>query len=139
MAARLTDKQKKKIIADYVEIGSYNAVAKLHGVTRQTVKNVVTADTGIGQLLQQKKDENTADIISYMEQKRGIVCEILGKGLDILNDPEKLREATPSQITTALGTLIDKWSTITNKPQDDRIDDGLSKSLRELAEELNDD
>lgn len=139
MAARLTDKQKKKIIADYVEIGSYNAVAKLHGVTRQTVKNVVTADTGIGQLLQQKKDENTADIISYMEQKRGIVCEILGKGLDILNDPEKLREATPSQITTALGTLIDKWSTITNKPQDDRIDDGLSKSLRELAEEMKSD
>lgn len=139
MAARLTDKQKKKIIADYVEIGSYNAVAKLHGVTRQTVKNVVTADTGIGQLLQQKKDENTADIISYMEQKRGIVCEILGKGLDILNDPEKLREATPSQITTALGTLIDKWSTITNKPQDDRIDDGLSKSLRELAEEMKND
>lgn len=139
MAARLTDKQKKKIIADYVEIGSYNAVAKLHGVTRQTVKNVVTADTGIGQLLQQKKDENTADILSYMEEKRSIVCEILGKGLDILNDPEKLREATPSQITTALGTLIDKWSTITNKPQDDRIDDGLSKSLRELAEELNDD
>ena len=25
MAARLTDKQKKKIIADYVELGSYNA------------------------------------------------------------------------------------------------------------------
>lgn len=139
MAARLTDKQKKKIIADYVEIGSYNAVAKLHGVTRQTVKNVVTADTGIGQLLQQKKEENTADILSYMEEKRSIVCEILGKGLDILNDPEKLREATPSQITTALGTLIDKWSMITNKPQDDRIDDGLSKSLRELAKEMESD
>ena len=139
MAARLTDKQKKKIIADYVEIGSYNAVAKLHGVTRQTVKNVVTADTGIGQLLQQKKEENTADILSYMEEKRSVVCEILGKGLDILNDPEKLREATPSQITTALGTLIDKWSMITNKPQDDRIDDGLSKSLRELGKELESD
>ena len=38
MAARLTDKQKKKIIADYVELGSYNAVAKIHGVSRQTVK-----------------------------------------------------------------------------------------------------
>lgn len=55
MAARLTDKQKKKIIADYVELGSYNAVAKLHGVSRQTVKNVVTDDAEIGQLLQQKK------------------------------------------------------------------------------------
>mgnify|MGYP006990139230 CR=1 FL=1 len=29
MAARLTDKQKKKIIADYVQLGSYNAVSKI--------------------------------------------------------------------------------------------------------------
>lgn len=30
MAARLTDKQKKKIIADYVQLGSYNAVSKIN-------------------------------------------------------------------------------------------------------------
>ena len=58
MAARLTDKQKKQIVADYVELGSYNAVAKKHGVTRQTVKNVVSVDTEIIQKLQDKKDEN---------------------------------------------------------------------------------
>ena len=45
-----------------------------------------------------------------MESQRGIVCEIIGKGLDVLNDPEKLSRATPSQITTALGTLIDKFT-----------------------------
>ena len=32
MAARLTDKQKKKIIADYLETESYNATAKKNGV-----------------------------------------------------------------------------------------------------------
>ena len=110
MAERLTDKKKKKIVADYLELGSYNAVAKLHGVSRQTVKNVATSDPDIGHKLQQKKDENTADILAYMESKRGIVCEILGKGLEALNDPEKLKEATPAQITTAMGTLIDKWT-----------------------------
>ena len=47
-----------------------------------------------------------------MESKRDIVCEILDKGLEALNTPEKLKEATPAQITTALGTLIDKWSAI---------------------------
>jgi len=109
MANRLTDKQKKKIVADYLELGSYNAVAKIHGVSRQTVKNIVTSDTEIGRKLQQKKAENTADILAYMESQRGLVCEIIGKGLTILNDEEKLREATPAQITTALGTLIDKW------------------------------
>ena len=110
MAARLTDRQKKKIIADYLDLGSYNAVAKIYGVSRQTVKNVVTADPEIGRKLQQKKEENTADILAYMDSKRGIVCEILGKGLEALNDPDKLKEATPAQITTAMGTLIDKWT-----------------------------
>ena len=139
MAARLTDKQKKKIVADYLELGSYNAVAKLHGVSRQTVKNVATSDPDIGHKLQQKKDENTADILAYMESKRGIVCEILGKGLEALNDPDKLKEATPAQITTAMGTLIDKWTAISGGPSDTTKEDDLSRSLRELGQELESD
>lgn len=110
MAARLTDRQKKKIVADYLELGSYNAVSKIHGISRQTVKNVILSSTDIGQKLQQKKDENTTDVLAYMESRRGVVCEIIEKGLAALNDPDKLKEASPSQITTALGTLIDKWS-----------------------------
>lgn len=109
MAARLTDKQKKKIIADYVEIGSYNAVAKKHKVSATTVKKLVFADTESVKKCEQKKEENTADIIDYLESKKNIVCEIIGKGLDVLNDPEKLAMANPAQITTALGTLIDKF------------------------------
>ena len=139
MANRLTDRQKKKIVADYLELGSYNAVAKIHGVSRQTVKNIVTSDTEIGHKLQQKKAENTADILAYMESKRGLVCEILEKGLNVLNDEEKLREATPAQITTALGTLIDKWAAVSGNAADEIKEDGLSKSLREMAEELESD
>ena len=139
MANRLTDRQRKKIVADYLELGSYNAVAKIHGVSRQTVKNIVTSDTEIGHKLQQKKAENTADILAYMESKRGLVCEILEKGLNVLNDEEKLREATPAQITTALGTLIDKWAAVSGSTADEIKEDDLSKSLREMAEELESD
>ena len=135
MANRLTDRQKKKIVANYLELGSYNAVAKIHGVSRQTVKNIVTSDTEIGHKLQQKKAENTADILAYMESQRGLVCEIIDKGLNVLNDEEKLREATPAQITTALGTLIDKWALkgqlISGKDQVE--DDPITKSLKEEA------
>ena len=109
MAARLTDKQKKKIIADYVEIGSYNAVAKKNGVSNNTVKRLVEADEEMSQKVNDKKKENTADIINYLETKKAVVCEIIGKGLDVLNDPDKLASANPAQITTALGTLIDKF------------------------------
>lgn len=139
MAARLTDKQKKKIVADYIELGSYNAVAKLNGVSNHTVKRVVLEVPGISEKIQDKKDENTADILAYMESKRKIVCEILGKGLDALNSPDKLAEASPAQITTALGTLIDKWAMIGGGPKDEAEEDGLSRSLRELGEGLESD
>ena len=139
MAARLTDKQKKKIVADYLELGSYNAVSKIHGVSRQTVKNIVISDTDFRRKLQQKKEENTADILAYMESKRGVVCEIIDKGLAALNSPDKLAEASPSQITTALGTLIDKFTAFGNLPGGSVKEDGLSQSLREMAEELESD
>lgn len=139
MAARLTDKQKKKIVADYVELGSYNATAKRNGVSDGTVKRIVEDCGDIQEKLEQKKEENTADILAYMESKRGIVCEIIEKGLMALNSDEKLADATPAQITTALGTLIDKWSAVSGGPADTAKEDELSKSLREMAEELESD
>lgn len=121
MAARLTDKQKKKIVADYLELGSYNAAAKMNGVSNHTVKRIVLEVPEITENIQQKKDENTADILAYMESKRGVVCEIIGKGLDALNDPKKLAEASPAQITTAIGTLIDKWGIVNGRGDNDGV------------------
>lgn len=133
MAARLTDKQKKKIVADYLESGSYRATGRKNGIADGTVKRVVLDCGDIEQKVAQKKEENTADILAYMERQRGIVCEIIGKGLEALNSPEKLAEATPSQITTALGTLIDKWvpkgQLIGGKEQIE--DDPITKALKE--------
>lgn len=139
MANRLTDRQRKKIVADYLELGSYNATAKANGTSPKTVKRVLAEVPEMPEKVKQKKAENTADILAYMESQRGLVCEIIGKGLAVLNDEEKLREATPAQITTALGTLIDKWAAVSGSAADDIKEDGLSKSLREMAEELESD
>lgn len=123
MAARLTDRRKKKIVADYLETESYNATAKKNGVCGQTVRRIVEESQGITEKLKQKKNENTADVLAYMESQRGLVCEIIGKGLAALNEPYKLAEATPAQITTALGTLIDKFVMIDENEK--RSDDGV--------------
>ena len=135
MAARLTDRQKKKIVADYLETGSYRATARKNKVADGTVKRIVTGCGDIEQKVAKKKEENTADILAYMESQREVVCEIIGKGLDALNDPKKLEEASPAQITTALGTLIDKWlskgQAIGGK--DAVEDDPVTKSLKEEA------
>ena len=119
MAARLTDRQKKKILADYVQTSNYCATAKINGVSATTVKNIVLANSDIVEKCEQKKEENTADVLAYMESQRDTVCQIIGKGLAVLNDPAKLAEATPSQITTAIGTLIDKWAMLQEKTAND--------------------
>lgn len=140
MANRLTDRQRKKIVADYLELGSYNATAKANGTSPKTVKRVLAEVPEMTEKVKQKKAENTADILAYMESQRGLVCEIIGKGLAVLNDEEKLREATPAQITTALGTLIDKWAAVSGSAANEsREDDPITKSLKEMAEELESD
>ena len=130
LAARLTDKRKKKIVADYLELGSYNAAAKLNGVCGQTVRRIVEESPDFSENLKQKKAENTADVLAYMESKRGIVCEIIGKGLSALNDPGKLADATPAQITTAIGTLIDKWSAVSGSAAEEPAGNGRGSGKR---------
>lgn len=56
MAARLTDWQKKEIIADYVNMQSYNAVGKKHGVAGNTVKRIVAECQGIEEKIKEKKN-----------------------------------------------------------------------------------
>ncbi|AWY06820.1 MAG: nascent polypeptide-associated complex domain protein [Caudoviricetes sp.] len=118
---------------------SIRQLAKKYGVSTTTIQRVIKCDPEVTQIVTEKKEQNTADILSYMDSKKDIVCEILGKGLDVLNDEEKLREASPAQITTALGTLIDKWTMIGGGPKDDAAEDGLSRNLRELAERMESD
>lgn len=139
MAARLTDKQKKKIIADYVQIGSYNATAKANGVSLNTVKKIVQGNADIAEMCNQKKEQNTEDILSYMEGQKGKVCDIIGLYLDELLKIERFEKLTPSQLTTALGTLIDKWAMIGGGPKDEAEEDELSRSLREHAKRLKSD
>lgn len=139
MAARLTDKQKKQIIADYVELGSYNAVAKKRKVSVETVKRyVLKSDEIVKKKIQKKEEENTADILAHMDTKRNMVNEIIDVYLARLLDPEVIAKATPSQLTTALGTLIDKFTaTGVTKPDTKHEDDPLTKALKEEAERLN--
>lgn len=73
-----------------------------------------------------------------MESKREKVCEVIGVSLEVL--PEKIRAAkTASEVTTALGTIIDKWTMICGGPADTAKEDDLSRSLREFGQELESD
>ena len=139
MAARLTDKQKKKIIADYVQLGSYNATAKVNGVSLNTVKNIVQGNADIAEMCNQKKEQNTADILDYMESQRDDVCKVLGICLGELKKAERYEKTQPQQIATTMAILIDKYTAFGGGPKDETEEDGLSRSLRELGGELESD
>lgn len=140
MAAHLTDKQKKKIIADYVQLGSYNATAKMNGVSLNTVKNIVKGNADVAQKCKQKKEQNTADIISYMESQRNDVCTVLGICLAALKNPDKYAKSTPREIATTMAILIDKYTANSgDNITGAQSEDALSKSFREIGEELESD
>lgn len=119
MAARLTDKQKKKIIADYTELGSYRATAKRNGVSTDTVKRIVLADGEIVQKATQKKEQNTLDMLAYMDSRKEQAQGIIDDYLKALANPEKIEKSTLSQIATALGIVVDKFTKGTEKIEND--------------------
>lgn len=110
VASHLTDKQKKKIIADYVTLGTYSAVARKHKVSVDTVKRVVLRDPETAKKANEKKDKNTADILKYMESQRDSVCNIIVLYLQALQDPEKIKKSSAQALATALGIVIDKFT-----------------------------
>lgn len=107
---RITDKQKKKIIADYLELGSYNATAKKNGICKESVRRIIMANPDFSRKAQQKNDENTADVLAHMDAKKETVNEIIDKALDVLNDKRKLESTGAMQLATMLGIIIDKFT-----------------------------
>ena len=58
--AKLTDKQRKKIIAESVNGSSIRALAAKYGVSTTTIQRVLKSDTTLTQKVAQKKAENKA-------------------------------------------------------------------------------
>lgn len=120
MAPRLTDKQKKRIISDYVNIGSYNTVGKMHGISATTVKNVVLKNSETVGLCEQKKKQNTMDMLEFLETRKQKTQDIIDQLLDCM--PEKIPRASLVQIVTAYGVLVDKSTLLSGN---DKKDEGV--------------
>ena len=121
MAPRLTDRQKKRIISDYVNIGSYNTVGKMHGISATTVKNVVLKNSETVGLCEQKKKQNTVDMLEFLETRKQKTQDIIDQLLDCM--PDKIPRASLVQIVTAYGVLVDKSTLLIGN---DKKDEGVN-------------
>ena len=107
---KLTDKQKKKIIADYMENGNYRETARINSVSDNTVRSIVNKDQKTSKKLAQKKEENTKDILEYMDSIVKDQKEVIDLSLQVLKDKLKSPDLFTNvrDVATVYGVIFDK-------------------------------
>lgn len=112
MAARLTDKQRKNIIADRAAGLSLRQLAAKYGVSTYAIRTAIKKDPEATRIITQKNEENTKDILKQLDARTGKVMQIIDLGIDALLDPVKFDRAGAQAIATTLGILIDKYTNL---------------------------
>lgn len=129
VARRFTDKEKKQIIADYIDCENYSAVARKHGCSQTAITKIVKADRESLKKLEDKKEENTQDVLAYMDEKKETVCNVIDSLLTAMQDEHKIGRANIQQVATALGIVIDKF-TEHSEASDNGMMEELIKGLK---------
>ena len=107
---KLTDKQKKKIVADYVENQNYLKTANMNGIKAESVRRIVKADNSFVKKSEEKKEKDTKDILEYMdtikEKQKRIIDLSLQALEDKLESPDMFTNV--KDIATVYGVIFDK-------------------------------
>lgn len=139
--AKLTDKQKKKIIADYVETQNYSEVARMNGVDKSTVKRLIDSgyDKDLQQKATQKKQENTQSTIEYMQTQHESKKRILDKILKAIEEKADNIDMFTNikDLATAYGIILDKELKFMEMQRGNANNEELNK-VRELLTKISD-
>jgi predicted transcriptional regulator len=130
---KLTDRQHKKIIARYAETQNYSLVAKEFGVSETTIRRHCKADKATSEKVARKKEQNTLDMLAFMDSRKGKAQDLVDRILITLNDPEKLQTASVRDLATALGIIVDKFTQAT--PQENAKANTLLEEIKQGIEE----
>ena len=136
---KLTDRQKKKIIADYVENGNYSETARINGVNKSTVQRLISNNQEVQQKAQEKKEENTQDMLQYLESKKEDkkrVIELCFKALeDKLASPDMFTSIR--DIAMVYGIIVDKDLKIKEIEATKNNVEDINKNISNIANLLN--
>lgn len=110
MGGKINDLDKKKIIGRYVECQNYSEVAREFNTSVTTVRKIISNNNESLKKFQQKKEENTKNVLSEMSKRSEKKIEILDKLLDGINKKASNIDAFTNvkDLATAYGILIDK-------------------------------
>lgn len=141
--AKLTDKQKKKIIADYIETQNYSETARMNNVADNTVRAIVLDNKEVAEKLEQKKLENTQSTIEYMKTQHETKKRILDKILKAIETKAENIDMFTNirDLATAYGIILDKELKVlelqrgnANNEEIGKVKELLSKIEQEASE-----
>jgi len=108
--AKLTDSEKQKIVADYVETQNYSETGRMNNVSDKTVKRVIDSVPDVVEKVELKKEENTKDILEYMDKiydkQKSIIDLSLNAIEEKLKNPDMFTNV--KDIATVYGVIFDK-------------------------------
>lgn len=129
---KITDRVHKKIIARYAECQNYSQVASEFHVSETTIRRHVKGDSETAKKVAQKKEQNTLDMLQYMDTQKESIQKLLTNIVNALDDPEKLKRANVRDLATAYGIIYDKI--MQSVPKDN---DELLQKARDILGDIN--
>lgn len=110
--SKFTNRQKANIIKAYIDCQNYSAVARKYGCSENTVRRIVGKNPDVAKKVEQEKKESVRSIREHMRTQNDEVCSLIDKLIARIGTEEKLEKATPKDLATALGIIIDKYGGI---------------------------
>lgn len=108
--AKLTDKQKKEIIACYVECQNYSETGRKFNVSDEYVRKLVKNNKDSWKELEEKSRENTEDVLKAMEKRNKKKIQLIDKIFEAMDG--KLDNVDMftniKDLATAYGIIMDK-------------------------------
>ena len=112
MAKRLTEKEINKIVADYITTQNYSETSRINNVNEKTVRRIIKEQNHeeMVQKAEQKKEEDTKDILEYMDTIKEKQKKIIDLSLQALEDKLKSPDmfTNVKDIATVYGVIFDK-------------------------------
>lgn len=133
MNRKFTDEQEYIIMGRLACGESTVTLAKEFGVARQTIASIPKRHSEFSAKLTLKKEELQTSILEEMEALKPKACEVFDLLLDAMTDEEKLARANISQIATAFGIIVDKFTKNEKPAPDSTAANNLLEALKGIA------
>lgn len=117
--AKLTDEDKKNIIAEYVTNKgkiTQKTLAQKYGVSCNTISHIILSDPELVEKVNNKKRYNEQSVLAHFAEKREEINLLVDNILQLLK--ERLDEATPRELLGGLKILKEIYTDPATSPED---------------------